>query len=214
MGLSLIPKARDWPKQFCQSLLREARELIAFGSPGMNAWAREKTLLAAKPTIEEPGSIRNCPRRISGHSCPWGDICGHDRARPDNRPLANRHATKQCGSAANARASLHNGWHNFPVCVCLKRAIDAGRPRILIVDESYVMADEDFVFDSYAFANKCVARNFAVSSHAGALLNFDERSNPRAVTNLAAIEIYEVVNTNIAAELNVRRDYAELSRHG
>jgi hypothetical protein len=75
------------------------------------------------------------------------------------------------------------------------------------------VADEDFVFDSYALTNKGVARDFAVSSHAGALLNLDERPNPGAVTDLAAIKIYEVVNTNVAAQLNVRRDYAELSWH-
>ena len=75
------------------------------------------------------------------------------------------------------------------------------------------MADEDFVFDSYALTYKRVARNLAVSPHSSALLNLDKRSNPRAVTDLAAIEIYEVVNTNVAAELDVRRDYAELSWH-
>jgi hypothetical protein len=44
-------------------------------------------------------------------------------------------------------------------------------------------------------------------------LDLDEGSDFGAVANFASIEIDEVVDNNIAAELDVRSDYAELSEH-
>jgi hypothetical protein len=44
-------------------------------------------------------------------------------------------------------------------------------------------------------------------------LDLDEGSDFGAVANFTSIEIDEVVDNNIAAELDVRSDYAELSEH-
>ncbi len=75
------------------------------------------------------------------------------------------------------------------------------------------MADEDVVFNSYTFTDESVAGNFAVASHDSAFLDFNERSNFGAFADLTTIKVDEVVDDDIAAELDVRSDYAELSGH-
>src|SRR2546422_10584276 len=42
MGLSPTPSGNGLAKAVMQSLLKEACELVAFNSPGVNAWARER----------------------------------------------------------------------------------------------------------------------------------------------------------------------------
>ena len=92
-------------------------------------------------------------------------------------------------------------------------AVRAGGARILVVDESHAVADEDLVFDGNALTDKSMARDFAVATHARALLNFDEGTNPGAIVDLATVQVDEVVNDYVTAESNVRSDYAELSGH-
>jgi len=75
------------------------------------------------------------------------------------------------------------------------------------------VADEDLVFDRNALTDKSKARDFAVATHARALLNFDEGTNPGAIVDLATVQVDEVVNDYVTAESNVRSDYAELSGH-
>ena len=75
------------------------------------------------------------------------------------------------------------------------------------------MTDEDFVFEADAFADKTVTGDFTIAPDASALLNLDKRANARPVADLASVEIYEMMNFDIAPELNVRRDYRELTGH-
>ncbi|MDX6288791.1 MAG: hypothetical protein QOH42_590, partial [Blastocatellia bacterium] len=58
---------------------------------------------------------------------------------------------------------------------------------ILVVDKDNAVADEYFVFDSHAFADERVARDFAVASYVRAFLYFDERANPGPIANLTTI---------------------------
>jgi hypothetical protein len=58
-----------------------------------------------------------------------------------------------------------------------------------------------------------MARDFAVASHVRAFLYFDERANPGSIANLTTIQVDEVVDSHVLAELDVRSDYAELSGH-
>ena len=51
------------------------------------------------------------------------------------------------------------------------------------------MADENIVFNGNALADECVARYLAIVPNTRVLLNFNERSNFRAITNRAAIKI-------------------------
>ena len=101
----------------------------------------------------------------------------------------------------------------FPVGVGLQVTPFGGRARILVVDENHTMTDEDFVFQADAFADKTVTGDFTVASDARALLNLHKRPDRRSVADLTAVEIYEMMNCDIAPELNVRRDYRELTGH-
>ena len=47
MGLSSLANQGRGLKAVGQSLLKEACELVVFGFPGVNAWAREKSFAAA-----------------------------------------------------------------------------------------------------------------------------------------------------------------------
>src|SRR5207247_5811005 len=128
--------------------------------------------------------------------------------------LADRHTAKNGRVAADARASFHGGRHDGPIGISLHRAFVGHRPRVSVVNEIDAVADEDFVFDRDASTDKAVARQFAVAADAGAFLDFDERADLCPVTDFAAVEVDEVVDDYVPAELNVRSDYAELSGHG
>lgn len=82
-----------------------------------------------------------------------------------------------------------------------------------IIDESDAVADEDFVFDRHSFADKTVAGDFTVATDARVLLNLNERTNPGAVADLTTVKVDEVMDNNVAAELDIGRDDAKLSRH-
>lgn len=85
--------------------------------------------------------------------------------------------------------------------------------RILVVDKDNAVTDEDFVFDSHTFADKRVARDFAVATHVRAFLNLNERTNPGAVADLTAVQVDEVMDDYVATQRYVRSDDTELSGH-
>ena len=67
------------------------------------------------------------------------------------------------------------------------------------------MPDKDFSFDDHAFANESVARNLAAFANPGSFLNLDEGANFRLIADLATVKIYESLNSDVSAELNIRR---------
>ena len=158
-------------------------------------------------------AFRNYSCWIAGYSDARWNVFRDNRARADDRVVTDCHSAQDGGVAANAGLSSHDGWNYFPINVGLQRTAFSSRARIFVVDENHAVADEDFVLDRDAFADKAMRGNFAVAAYAGALLNLDERSNAGAVADLTAVEINEVMDFDVAAKLDVRRDYAELSRH-
>ena len=139
------------------------------------------------PNSRSIGRVRYLFCRISGDRGSGRNVRRDDRAGAYNCLLTNGDSAKQGRSTANARASFNDGWDYFPVRVGLERTAGAGCPRILVVDKGYVMADEYFVFDGDALTDEGVTRYFAISADAGALLNFDKRADPGAVTDLTAV---------------------------
>src|ERR1043166_9179872 len=87
------------------------------------------------------------------------------------------------------------------------------RARHTVVDEGDAITDKDFVFDRHRFADEGMRGNLAAPADARIFLNLDESANPGAVADFAAVEIYEVVNGDIAPQLNVGRDDTELTGH-
>ena len=59
------------------------------------------------------------------------------------------------------------------------------------------------LFDDHAFADECVARDFAVRSYPYSLLYLDKCSDLRAASNLATVEIDEVIDLHVFAQLYV-----------
>lgn len=74
------------------------------------------------------------------------------------------------------------------------------------------MPDEDAIFNLDSLTNKRVAGNLAVGTNARPFLNLDKRPDLRAIPYVAAIEIYEVVDLHILAELHVGRDSLKAHR--
>src|SRR5690242_10345233 len=68
------------------------------------------------------------------------------------------------------------------------------------------MADEDAVFDRDALADERVGRDLHPAADANAFLNFDECADARFVTNLAAVEVDEVKDLDVAPQLDVGGD--------
>ena len=65
------------------------------------------------------------------------------------------------------------------------------------------MADKDVVFNGDAFTDKGVTGNLAAPADAGILLNLNERSNLRFIADLASVEVDELGQFHIAAQLYV-----------
>ncbi len=65
------------------------------------------------------------------------------------------------------------------------------------------MADENFIFNRYTFADKRMARNFDGPADAGILLNLHERADLGIIANRAAVEIYKREYSDIFAELDI-----------
>ena len=74
---------------------------------------------------------------------------------------------------------------------------------VLVVCEHDAVADEDLILNGDALTDKSVALNFAVSADSGVFLYLDEGANLGAVTDGAAVEIDEIVELDIVAQLYV-----------
>ena len=162
---------------------------------------------------EQIKSTSNNAGRIAGNRRASCHVPGHHCAGADNGPFTDRHAAKDGRAAADAGAPLHNGGHWFPIIIGLQAAFRGGRARHFIVDESHPVANEDFVFDLHGFADEGVAGDLAVTADARVFLNLDKRTHLRAVADFAAVEIDEVMDDDIASQLDVGRDHTELSGH-
>jgi len=150
---------------------------------------------------------------ISSHRGMRGNICGYNRAGPDNGVFANGHAAEYSRAAANAGPTLDDDGHNCPIIIRLYGASRPGGAWIFVVDEGHAMTHEDLVFDRHAFTDERVTRYFAVTTHARTFLNLDEGTDFGAVADLATVEVNEMVNDYVTTESNVSSDYAELSGH-
>jgi hypothetical protein len=74
-----------------------------------------------------------------------------------------------------------------------------------IVDEHHAVSDEHFVLDDDALADKRMGRHLAAPADLGTLLDLDEGSDPRAVTDAASVEIDElgVMNDDVGSDHDV-----------
>ena len=79
-----------------------------------------------------------------------------------------------------------------------------------IVDERHAVTDEDVVFDGDAFANKGMAGNLAIAADGGILLDLDECANLGVIADLAAVQVDELGELDVLAQLYVRCDTEDI----
>ena len=94
-------------------------------------------------------------------------------------------------------------FQSFSVCKPPSSVVARG---IAVVDEGHVVPDENIVFDGHAFADEGVAGNLAPRADSGVLLNLNKRSDLGFIPNLAPIEVDELGQLDVLAELDVGRD--------
>ena len=75
--------------------------------------------------------------------------------------------------------------------------------RIFVVDEGDVVADEAFIFDGDAIADKRVAGDLAIFPVARAFLNPHKCADFGIVADFTAIQICQRVNASVFPELDV-----------
>jgi hypothetical protein len=149
----------------------------------------------------------------AGDSGACRNIFRNDGTRADDRALTDGDPAQDGGVAADAGLGSHDRRNYLPIKPSLQCAAFGCRARIFVVDENDAMADENLIVDRDAFTDKAMRGNFAVAADARTFLDLDKRADARAVADLTAIEINEVMDFDVAPEFDVRRDYAELSRH-
>ena len=93
----------------------------------------------------------------------------------------------------------------MPVSFALQLSFRVRRARIAIVDECDVVPNENALFNGDAFANECVAGDFAPRPDTRAFLDFNERTDFGFIADLAPVKINESADPYIAPELYVRR---------
>src|SRR4029450_5911306 len=112
------------------------------------------------------------PRRISDDNCIGGHISGHNTPGSNNGVLANRDSTKNGRTRANRRPNFDHGRLDLPLPRGLQSPVWGGGSRIPVIDERYVVPDEDIVFDNHLRADESVTGNLAILSDERVLLNF------------------------------------------
>lgn len=112
-----------------------------------------------------------------------------DSPRSHQGPVSDRHSGQDRRVATNTRALPDESLNNLPIRLTLRTPVRIGGSWIKVICKHHAMADKNFVVYFDAFANKAMGRYFASGAHAGILLNFDERSNSRAIADRAAIKI-------------------------
>jgi hypothetical protein len=91
----------------------------------------------------------------------------------------------------------------MPIGIGLQTSVGISCPRKAIVDERYVMTDEDIVFDMHTFANEGMTGNFTILSDGRSFLNLHKRTHLAAIVDATAVGVYEIENLYILANFHV-----------
>ncbi len=91
-----------------------------------------------------------------------------------------------------------------PVRLGLGLASGVGSAGQHVIDKSHVVSDKYGVFDGYTFTNERVAGNLTILANLYAFLDFYESAYSAVVSDLAAIQIDEIIDFHVRAQLDVR----------
>ncbi len=134
------------------------------------------------------------------------NVLSNDAACADQGARADSHAAQNSGAGADRSPSLHPGRNYLPVLFGLKRAVIFGGPRILVVNERDVVANEYLVLNFYTLADESVAGDLAIGANARTLLDFNKGADPGAIADGATIEVHEVTNHDVFAKHHIGRN--------
>src|SRR5262249_38862742 len=152
-------------------------------------------------------------RRVAHDRRSRGHVLRHYGTRSDNGVRADCHAAHDSRAAANAGAVSYQRGNCLPIVIGLQAAVCGGGAGNFIVDEGNPVTNEDFIFNLDAFTDERMAGDFAATADAGAFLNLDEGTDSGFVSDFAAVEIYKVMNNDVAAQSDIGRNYTKLSGH-
>jgi len=141
------------------------------------------------------------------------DVFGNHCARAHYCSFADRYTAQNGRSATDTGCALDGRGDWLPIVVSLQFALGVGRAGNFVIDKRDAMADEDFVFDGHAFANKTVTGNFTVAADAGVLLNLNEGTDYGPVTDLTTVKVNKVMDNDVMAEPDIGRNHTKLSGH-
>ncbi len=141
--------------------------------------------------------------RISRYYAVGGNVFGHYASGTHNGVFANCCIRKNGCSGTDRSALLDYRPLHFPVRLGLQTTVGSCGPGIAIVDKRNSVADEDVVLDHDAFTNEGVARDFAMFADDRILLDFDESTYLRLITDLAPVEIYKLGELHTLTKLYV-----------
>jgi len=100
-------------------------------------------------------------------------------------------------------------WDAGPIRFGLQLPAAIRGPRVEVIGESNIVADEDFIFQSHPFANKSVTRNFATIPDFDAFLDFDKCADFYVVSNFTTIQIDKPMESNVSTQLDIRSNPLE-----
>jgi hypothetical protein len=66
------------------------------------------------------------------------------------------------------------------------------------------VTNEDFILDRHAFANERMAGDLTIAPDPGILLDLHEGSDLRVIANLTPVQVYEISQFHVPAQLHVR----------
>ena len=158
--------------------------------------------------MPEPPSTTRSKRlensgRVAGNYRVCRHIFGDHTAGANHRVIPNGYATQQRRTGSDGGALFDQGWDANPIRVRLQLTFAVGGTRITVICKGNIVSDKYLVFQSHAFANKSVTRNFATIPDFDAFLNFDKCADFYVVSNFTTIQIDKPMEPNVSTQLDV-----------
>src|SRR5207253_6814787 len=135
-------------------------------------------------------------------------IASDGAAHADQRILTEGHPAPDGRSGADAGTALDQRRHNLPVVRRQQFSSFTRGPRIPVIGETHVGADECTILDSYASRNEGEGLDLYVVAQDDAALNLHEGGDLAVVADGAPVQIDQlrVRDHDVAAEADVGRD--------
>jgi hypothetical protein len=146
------------------------------------------------------------PRRNAGDDFSGVDLLRDYGAGTYKGTFADCYSTDNDGAAADRCAFPDKGLLTLPIQYILKRAIFVSCTRMSIIYEHHAMTNKALILDRYAFADETMRADLTFFADFHAILNFDERPDPRMVPEFTAVDIAKAKKPDAFAELYVVGD--------